>query len=575
MEAAVKRLLTYLSAYKKESVLAPLFKLLEALLDLLVPMVVAQIIDVGIKTSNTGILVRYVLVLVLLAAVGLFSSVLAQYFAAKAAVGFAKNLRGALYRKINTFTYTDIDAMGAPTMMTRMTSDINQLQNGVNMVLRLFLRSPFIVFGAMIMAFTIDAKAALVFVAAIPVLTAVVFAIILITIPKYRQVQGSLDGVLGATRENLSGSRVIRAFGIENSEIRRFDEKNEVLTRIQLFAGRISALLNPVTYVIINAAVIALIYVGALRVESGILTQGAVIALYNYMSQILVELIKLANLIITMTKAAASANRVAATLELVPSAVRVEASCIETDAKVIFDDVGLTYQGAGGQSLQGIRLTVPPGQTVGVIGGTGAGKSSLVQLIPGLYPATQGTVLVDGLDVRAYDPAVLRNKVGIVPQKAVLFRGTVRSNLQWGNSNADDAAMLEALRAAQAYDFVMEKGGLDAPVAEGGKNFSGGQRQRLTIARALVRQPEILILDDSASALDYATDAALRKALRALPFHPTTFIVSQRTSSLRDADQILVLDNGAQVGLGTHEALLASCEIYREIYDSQYKKEAT
>ena len=571
----MKRLLKYLSDYKKESVLAPLFKLFEALLDLLVPIVVAHIIDDGINGGGgTGVVARYVLLLAGLAAVGLAASITAQYFAARAAVGFARQVRGALFRKIDTFSYADIDRLGAPTMLTRMTNDINQLQNGVNMVLRLFLRSPFIVFGAMIAAFTIDARSALIFVAVIPVLAAVVFGIILITIPKYRQVQERVDGVLATTRENLSGTRVIRAFGIEQTEIDTFDRKNRALTKIQLFAGRISALLNPLTYAILNAAIIALIYTGALRVDAGLLTQGAVIALYNYMSQILVELIKLANLIITMTKALASGNRVADMLDLPATGEILPEHRVKTDSKVLFDHVTLTYSGAGEASLEDISFSALPGQTIGVIGGTGSGKTSLVNLIPAFYAADGGAVYVDGLDARSYEPEQLRAKVGVVPQKAVLFRGTIRSNLLWGNEAATDAELDAALRAAQAYDFVQEKGGLDAEVAEGGKNFSGGQRQRLTIARALVRKPEILILDDSASALDYATDAALRRALRALPFRPTVFIVSQRTASIRSADCIVVLDDGKTVGIGTHEELLRSCAVYREIYESQYKKEA-
>ena len=571
----MKRLLKYLSDYKKESVLAPLFKLLEALLDLLVPVVVAAIIDIGINGGGgRAVAVRYTLLLVLLAAVGLAASVTAQFFAAKAAVGFAKQVRGALFRKIDTFSYSDIDTLGAPTLLTRMTNDINQLQNGVNMVLRLFLRSPFIVFGAMIMAFTIDAKAALIFAAVIPVLAAVVFAIILITIPKYRQVQEGVDGVLATTRENLNGTRVIRAFGIEQSEMDTFDRKNRALTKIQLFAGRISALLNPVTYVILNAAIIALIYVGALRVDAGLLTQGAVIALYNYMSQVLVELVKLANLIITTTKALASANRVADMLDRPASTEILPEHRAETDSKVLFDHVTLTYHGAGGASLENISFSAEAGQTIGIIGGTGSGKTSLVNLIPAFYRATGGAVYVDGLDACSYPPEALREKIGIVPQKAVLFRGSIRSNLLWGCPEASDETLTAALKAAQALDFVMEKGGLDAAVSEGGKNFSGGQRQRLTIARALVRRPEILILDDSASALDYATDAALRRTLRELPFRPTVFIVSQRTASVHSADRIVVLDDGRAVGIGTHEELLRTCGVYREIYESQYKKEA-
>ena len=483
-------------------------------------------------------------------------------------------MRGALFRKIDTFSYSDIDTLGAPTLLTRMTNDINQLQNGVNMVLRLFLRSPFIVFGAMIMAFTIDAKAALIFAAVIPVLAAVVFAIILITIPKYRQVQEGVDGVLATTRENLNGTRVIRAFGIEQSEMDTFDRKNRALTKIQLFAGRISALLNPVTYVILNAAIIALIYVGALRVDAGLLTQGAVIALYNYMSQVLVELVKLANLIITTTKALASANRVADMLDRPASTEILPEHRAETDSKVLFDHVTLTYHGAGGASLENISFSAEAGQTIGIIGGTGSGKTSLVNLIPAFYRATGGAVYVDGLDACSYPPEALREKIGIVPQKAVLFRGSIRSNLLWGCPEASDETLTAALKAAQALDFVMEKGGLDAAVSEGGKNFSGGQRQRLTIARALVRRPEILILDDSASALDYATDAALRRALRELPFRPTVFIVSQRTASVHSADRIVVLDDGRAVGIGTHEELLRTCGVYREIYESQYKKEA-
>ena len=571
----MKRLLKYLADYKKESVLAPLFKLLEALLDLLVPVVVAAIIDQGINGSGgTPAVVRYCLLLAGLAAVGLAASITAQYFAAKAATGFAKQVRGALFRKIDTFSYSDLDSLGAPTLLTRMTNDVNQLQNGVNMVLRLFLRSPFIVFGAMIMAFTIDVKSALVFAAVIPVLAAVIFAIILVTIPKYKQVQEGVDGVLAATRENLSGTRVIRAFRIEQTEIDGFDRKNRALTRLQLFAGRISALMNPVTYVIINAAIIALIYVGALRVDAGVLTQGAVIGLYNYMSQVLVELIKLANLIITMTKALASANRVADLLDRPSTETTLPENDVQTQAKVLFDHVTLTYRGAGEASLSDVCLSVPAGQTVGVIGGTGSGKTSLVNLIPRFYDVTKGCVKIGGTDVRKLDAETLRKNIGIVPQRAALFKGTIRSNLLWGKEDATDEELWEALKTAQAEKVALDKGGLDADVEQEGRNFSGGQRQRLTVARALVRKPKILILDDSASALDLKTDAALREAISKLCYKPTVFIVSQRAAAVMNAQLIVVLDEGAVVGMGTHDELMKSCPAYEEIYSSQFKKEA-
>ena len=572
----MKKLLFYLKQYRRESILGPLFKLLEATLELFVPLVVAAVIDRGISNNDTEYIVRMCLVLVALGAVGLAFSVTAQYFAARAATGFVKQVRHALFAHIQQLSYAQLDHVGASTLVTRMTSDVNQVQNGVNLTLRLLLRSPFVVFGAMVMAFTIDVPSAMIFVVTIPVLSVVVFGIMLACIPLYKKVQQKLDRVLAATRGNLTGVRVLRAFCKEEEEQAAFAARNEELTATQKFVGRISALMNPVTYVIINLAIIALIRTGAIRVEAGLLTQGSVVALYNYMSQILTELIKLANLIINITKSVACGNRIQSVLEIAPD-MPVEPQLPAGDAalEVQLDNAGLTYPGAADAALSGVELRVRPGETVGIIGGTGCGKSTLVQMIPRFYDATEGAVRVEGRDVRAWQPEELRARIGIVPQKAVLFHGTIRDNLLWGNPNADDEALWAALRTAQAEEVVRGKPeGLDAIVEQGGRNFSGGQRQRLTIARALVRRPAILILDDSASALDFATDAALRRALRELQPTPTIFIVSQRTSSLQHADQILVLDDGRPVGLGRHEELLQSCGVYREIYDSQFKKEA-
>ena len=568
----MKYLLAQLKAYKKESILGPLFKLLEATLELMV----AAIIDGGVKTGEKSYILRMSLVMVGLGLAGLASSVTAQYFAAKAAVGSTTRLRRTLFAHLQTLSYTELDTLGTSTMLTRLTSDMNQVQAGVNLTLRLALRSPFVVFGAMAMAFTVDVKAARVFVVVIPILFAVVFAVMLVCIPLYRTVQGRLDRVLGQTRENLTGVRVLRAFGREHEETAEFAARNDTLTRAQTYVGRISALLNPLTYVIINLAIVALIRVGALRVDSGALTQGDVIALYNYMSQILVELIKLANLILNITRSVACCNRIGTVLEL-PCSQKSPQTEPATDAAapaIDFENVSLRYAGAGGDSLDGITFRASRGQTIGVIGGTGSGKTSLVNLIPRFYDATGGVVRVDGADVKDYPMQSLRRRIGVVPQKAVLFKGTIRENLLWGDPNASEETLHAALRAAQAEEIVAGKeNGLDYEIEQGGRNLSGGQRQRLTIARALVRRPEILILDDSASALDFATDAALRKALRALPEKPTVVIVSQRTSSIRHADEILVLDNGRLVGRGTHDELLRSCAVYREIHESQFKKE--
>ena len=507
--------------------------------------------------------------LILLAVIGLSFSITAQYFAAKAAVGVGTRLRSVLFKKIQSLSFSELDSIGTSTMITRMTSDVNQVQSGINMFLRLFMRSPFIVFGAMIMAFTIDFQAALVFVCAIPVLAVVVFAIMLISIPLYKKSQSRLDKVTGKTRENLTGARVIRAFCREEREIDEFKDLNSQLTAAQKYVGKISALMNPVTFVIINVAIVVLIWVGAIRVEQGVLTQGAVVALYNYMSQILVELIKLANLIITMTKSVACCNRVTAVLETSSTLQHTDNDTIETGNCIDFVNVALTYQGAGGESLTDINFSIKPGETVGIIGGTGSGKSSLVNLIPHFYDCTRGGVYVDGKNVKSYSPTELREKIGIVLQKAVLFKGTIRDNLLWGNKNATEQQLVQALEIAQAADVVAsKKNGLDEVIEQGGKNLSGGQKQRLTIARALVKQPEILILDDSASALDYATDARLRKAVKGLK-NTTVIIVSQRTSSIMSADKIIVMDDGKIVGIGTHSQLLDSCSIYQEIYSSQ------
>lgn len=618
----MKKLLVYLKDYKKETVLAPLFKMLEATFELFVPLVMADIIDIGIARGDRHYIYMRCLLLVALGVIGLTCSLTAQYFAAKAAVGFAAGMKSGLYRHIQSLSFTELDTLGASTMITRMTSDANQVQNGVNMVLRLFLRSPFIVFGAMVMAFTIDVKAALIFVVTIPLLSLVVFGVMAVSIPLYRKVQAGLDRVLGITRENLTGARVIRAFHKESSEIARFDESNDHLTAMQNYVGRISALMNPVTYVIINLATVVLIYVGALQVDVGNLTQGNVVALVNYMSQILVELIKLANLIITVTKAAACANRIQSVFDMQPSmdkggagnaaeqaqedvhgrtgqtaqsaddAARRQGSGADradsragsgasaqgnmtaADEAVRFSHVSMHYHNAGEAALEEIDFVAKRGQTIGIIGGTGSGKSSVVNMIPRFYDASAGSVLVDGKDVRDYSVRELRQKIGVVLQKAVLFQGTIRDNLKWGKEDASDDELWEALTLSQAEEFVREKDGqLDAKIEQGGKNLSGGQKQRLTIARALVKKPEILILDDSASALDYATDAKLRSAIKGMDGNTTVFIVSQRTASIMHADLILVLDDGRLAGTGTHEQLLAECEVYREIYESQFKKE--
>ena len=561
--------------YKKESILGPLFKLLEATFELLVPLVMASVIDVGIHNRDQNYIIRMCLLLVGLGVVGLICSITAQYFAAKASVGFAANLRRALFSHIQSLSFTEMDRVGGATLITRMTSDVNQVQNGVNLTLRLLLRSPFVVFGAMVMAFTVDWKAALVFAAVIPLLAAVVFGIMLWTMPRYKKVQAGLDRVLGITRENLTGVRVVRAFGREEAETRRFQESNRELTNLQVFVGRISSLMNPLTFVLINVAAAVLIWVGAVRVDAGFLTQGAVVALLNYMSQILVELIKMANLIINISKALACANRISNVLETestLASPVSPKASG-EERGTVVFENVSLTYAGAGAPSLTNLSFRAGPGETIGIIGGTGSGKSTVVNLIPRFYDVTEGRVLVDGVDVREYDVNVLRGKIGAVMQKAVLFTGTIRENLLWGREDAGEEELWQALETAQAREFVEQKPGkLEEAVSQGGKNLSGGQKQRLTIARALVRRPEILILDDSASALDFATDAKLRKAIREMPGAPTVFLVSQRASSLQYADQIIVLDDGEAVGIGTHSELLESCEVYREIYESQFQK---
>lgn len=572
------RLLKMMKAYRKECILAPLFKMLEAFFELFVPIVVANIIDHGIKTGDRAYVFSRALLMALLAAIGLVCAVTAQYFSAKAAVGFSSKVRYRLFRHIQGFSYTETDRIGTPTMISRLTSDLNQVQTGVNLTLRLLLRSPFIVFGSMIMAFTIDVKSALTFAVTIPVLSVVVFGIMLAGIPLYKKVQSRLDRVLGVTRENLTGVRVIRAFGLEERETERFGEANREHTRMQRFVGRISALMNPLTYVIVNFAVIALIYVGAWQVEDGAITQGELVALYNYMTQILVELVKLASLIISITKAVACGNRIEAVLEIPAedTAARGDSSVgtAENDGSVVFDHVSFRYAGAAEESLTDLSFTVNGGETFGIIGGTGSGKTSVVNLIPRFYEAESGRISVGGREISSYSLDELRRAIGVVPQKAVLFRGTVRSNLLFGNENATDEMLWEALEAAQAAEFVREKeGGLDAPVEQNGRNFSGGQRQRLTIARALVRRPRILILDDSSSALDYATDAKLRRAIGALPYRPTLFIVSQRTASLSSADRILVLEDGEAVGLGTHAELLSSCATYAEIHRSQFGKE--
>lgn len=601
------KLLKYMKAYKKEAVCAPLFKLLEALFELFVPLVMAKIIDIGIAQGDRPYIVRMCLLMAALGLIGLVCSITAQYFSAKAAVGFAARLRHELFAHIQSLSFSEMDVHGTSTLITRMTSDINQVQSGTNLFLRLFMRSPFIVFGAMIMAFTIDVKAALIFVVVIPILCVIVFGIMLASIPLYKKVQERLDNVTGMTRENLQGVRVIRAFRQEKKEIETFDAGNEALVKIQMFSGRISALMNPLTYIVINGGLVVLLYTGAVRVDGGIITQGAVVALVNYMSQILVELVKLANLIINVTKAIACGNRIQNVMELKPGIVSGTAGSVEAGAeraakpegadgkidiqkqtvsteksvsehaqmpKVEFSHVSFRYKNAGADSLTDISFRVEKGQTIGIIGGTGSGKSSLVSLIPRFYDVREGCVKVDGTDVRDYDLQQLRGKVGIVLQKAVLFAGTIRENLLWGNENATEEELKEAIHAAQADEVVFDgKGGLDAVVEQEGRNFSGGQKQRLTIARALVRHPEILILDDSASALDFATDAKLRKAIRELSGEMTVFIVSQRASTIQYADQILVLDDGEIAGCGTHEELLEQCSVYQETYYSQFPKE--
>lgn len=601
----MKSLLKYLKGYKKESILAPLFKMLEASFELLVPLVMAAVIDKGIEGNNKSYIVSMCLVMILLGLIGFVCSITAQYFAAKAATGFARKLRYEMFSHIQKLSYSKLDTAGTATLITRMTSDVNQVQSGVNMFLRLFLRSPFIVIGAMVMAFYVDVKAAVVFAVAIPVLSLVVFGIIFANIPLYKKVQNGLDKVLLVTRENLNGIRVIRAFNREAEEIEDFDEKNIALTKIQLFAGRISALLNPITYVIINFALVILLYKGAVRVDTGYITQGDVIALISYMSQILIELVKLANLIVTLTKAAACASRIQGVMEI-PEGMETggmetegerkegaeketgeeqdeqgrttESSNIEekieNDEVVRFDHVGFTYEGAGGEVLTDMDFSVKKGETVGIIGGTGSGKSTLVQLIPRFYDANTGSVYVDGKEVREYEIEELRDKIGMVPQKAALFKGTIRDNILFGRKDATDEMIEEAIDVACAKEFIEAKeGGVSAKVEQGGRNLSGGQKQRLTIARALVRRPKILILDDSCSALDYATDAALRAGIKKLSYHPTVFIVSQRTASIQYADKIIVLDDGEIAGIGNHEELLKTCQVYQEIYDSQYKKE--
>ena len=571
----MRKLFIHLKAYRKECVLGPLLKLAEATLELFVPLIVAAVIDRGIGGKDNGYIVRMSLLLVGLGLLGLLFSVTAQYFSARAAVGFVTKLRHALYAHIQRFPYATLDRIGIPTLITRMSSDMNQVQTGLNLTLRLLLRSPFVVFGAMVMAFTIDASAALWFVAAIPVLAIVVFGVMLLTMPMYKRVQERLDQLLGTTRENLNGVRVLRAFRKEAAECQVFEGQNEVLTATQQTVGRVSALMNPLTYIIVNLAVILLIRTGAIRVNAGILTQGAVVALYNYMSQILVELIKLANLIINITKSLACGKRIQNVLDI-PDEEGVTDNLPGGDPayRVEFDHASIQYQGSAGEALENVSLKALPGQVIGVIGGTGSGKSSFVNLIPRFYEASAGRVLVDGQDVRGQDPEALRSKIGVVPQKATLFQGSIRDNLRWGCENASDEEIMEAVNTAQAAEVVAAKGGLDGEIEQFGRNLSGGQRQRLTIARALVRKPEILILDDSSSALDFATDAALRKALRGLDYHPTIFLVSQRTTTVRYADQILVLDEGKAAGLGTHDELMESCPVYREIHDSQFRKEA-
>lgn len=573
----MKKLLVYLKNYIRESIFGPLFKLLEATFELIVPLVVKMIIDYGIGGEDRTYIITRVLILVLLGVVGLVCSITAQYFAAKAATGFATELRSALFKHIQGFSFTEIDEMGTASLITRITTDVNSVQGCVNMVLRLFLRSPFIVFGAMIMAFTIDVKCALIFCVGIPALAIVVFAIMLVSIPLYKKVQKRLDNVLKITRENLAGTRVIRAFNRQESEINTFNEANDELSKIQVFAGRISALMNPITFVVVNIAMVVLIYTGAIRVDGGILTKGDVVALVNYMSQILVELVKLASLIIQITKAMSSANRIEEVFDKSSSMefpAQSQKPC-NSQYAVEFDNVCLTYKNGGSEALTGIDFKVKKGETIGIIGGTGSGKSSIVNMIPRFYDATVGEVRINGINVKNYAKEDIRNMIGIVLQKSVLFNGSIRDNMKWGRDNATDEEIIKALKDAQAYDFVMEKeGGLDYKVAQGGRNLSGGQKQRLAIARALVKNPQILILDDSASALDYVTDSKLRAAIKELGNDITTFIVSQRTASIRNADKIVVLEDGEVAGIGTHDELLRTCEIYQEIYNTDGNKAA-
>ena len=571
----MSKLLKYLKKYKIESILAPFFKLIEVAFELTVPLIVSTIIDVGIENGDKVYIIKRCLLLGLLGILGLCSTLVAQYFSAKASVGFASDIRHALFKHIGKLSYSQLDSLGAPTLITRLTGDINQVQTGTNLTLRLVLRSPFVVFGAVIMAFTVDVKSSLVFVVAVPALAAVVFAIMLVCIPMYRKVQQKLDGLLSKTRENLLGTRVVRAFCKEEEEIADFDAKNSALTEMQTAVGRISAFMNPATFVLINLAIIALIYVGAIRVDSGAISRGAVVALYNYMSQILVELIKLANLIISVTKAIACGNRIQSVLDIEPATV--PGTVTEGDKKceysVEFDGACLSYNGSE-ESLHNIDLKIPRGSSIGVIGSTGSGKTSLVNLIPRFYDVTGGCVLVDGVDVRDYDTKALRSKIGVVSQKKALFAGTVRDNIRFGKQDATDEEIWQALETAQAKQMIEDKSGqLDFVLEQEGKNLSGGQRQRMTIARALVRKPEVLILDDAASALDYATGAALNKALRNTDFAPTVITVSQRVAAIRNADTIVVLDEGEIVGVGTNDELLRSCEVYKEIFDSQLEKE--
>ena len=566
----MKRILKYLAKYKGMAILAPLFKMIESTFALLVPLVVKELVDVGIQNGDKPYIFKMSLILVLFCALGYLCAVVAQYFSAKAAVGVSKSLRRDMYAKIQGFTHSDLDKIGISNILTRMSGDVNQVQTGINMTLRLLMRSPVVVIGAVIFAFTIDVGCAVIFAVVVPLLLAVVFAILLATIPLFKKVQKNLERVLGSTRQSLTGTRVIRAFCAEEEQVEDFDRENDSLFALQKFTSKISVLMSPLTYLLINFAIIILIYTGAIRMESGIITQGALLALYDYMSQILIELVKFANFVITITKAIASAGRVDEFFNegVLPEVVKAER---DTSAPfVAFENVSFAYP-SGGTVLQNISFTARRGETVGIIGGTGSGKSTLISLIPRFYDATAGSVKVDGLDVRAYEGDSLKMRIGVVPQKAVLFSGTIRDNMRWGKGDATDEEILAAIETAQGGDILLAKGSLDAPVTEGGKNFSGGQRQRLTIARALVRGPEILILDDSASALDYATDARLRMAIRHMENPPTTFIVSQRTASVMHADKILVLDDGKAVGIGTHDALLESCPLYKEIYDSQFK----